>query len=67
MRALALLLLLVSQPAWAFILPYGTRTKAYSSWMPSARGDINTIGMAGATLALPLSISAAEANPAGYA
>ena len=50
----------------AFILPYSTRTQDFSSWTPATRGDTNTIGMAGATVALPTSISAAEANPAGF-
>jgi hypothetical protein len=54
-------------PAGAFILPYATRTRDFSSWTASTVGDINTIGMGGATLAVPGSISAAESNPAGYA
>ncbi len=60
-------LLLASSLANAFILPYSTRTRDYSSWTPATYGDINTIGMAGATLAVPISISAAEFNPAGFA
>jgi len=51
----------------AVILPYTVRTRDYSSWTPATHGGINTIGMAGATLAVPNSISAAEANPAGFA
>lgn len=51
----------------ATILPYSTRTRDFSSWTPATRGDINTIGMSGATVATPISISAAETNPAGYA
>lgn len=31
------------------------------------RGDINTIGISGATIALPTTISATELNPAGFA
>lgn len=46
---------------------YDRRTKDYSSWTAAARGDINTIGMAGASLATASSIAAAEANPAGFA
>jgi hypothetical protein len=53
--------------ASAFILPYSQRTRDYSSWTPASRGDTNTIGMAGATVALPMSISSAEINPAGFA
>lgn len=52
--------------ARAYILPYATRTEGFSSWMPATHGDTNTIGMAGATVALPTSISSAESNPAGY-
>ena len=51
----------------AAILPYSVRTRDYSAWTPDTRGDTNTIGMAGATLAVPTSISAAETNPAGFA
>lgn len=61
------LLLLEAPIAHAYILPYSVRTRDFSSWTPSTRGDINTIGMAGATLAVPSSISAAESNPAGFA
>ncbi len=57
---------LIGISAHATILPYSTRTRDFSSWTPSTRGDINTIGMAGATVATPISISAAEGNPAGY-
>lgn len=46
---------------------YSRRTKDYSGWTASTRGDINTIGMAGASLATASSIAAAESNPAGFA
>jgi hypothetical protein len=62
----ALLLAFLAARAEAFIFPYSVRTQNYSSWTPATRGDTNTIGMAGATVALPTSISAAEPNPAGY-
>jgi hypothetical protein len=51
----------------AFVLPYTDRTQDFSAWTPATQGDTNTIGMAGATVALPTSISSAEPNPAGYA
>jgi hypothetical protein len=47
--------------------PYSLRTRGYSSWSPEIQSDTNTTGMAGATLALPSTISSAEYNPAGYA
>lgn len=53
--------------SFAAILPYSVRTRNFSSWTPDTRGDTNTVGMAGATVAIPSSISAAETNPAGYA
>src|SRR4051812_31448023 len=58
---------LLEETAHATILPYSVRTRDFSSWTPATRGDINTIGMAGATVATPNSISAAELNSAGYA
>lgn len=48
-------------------LPYSIRTQDYSGWSPAAQSDTNTTGMAGATVALPSSISSAESNPAGFA
>lgn len=47
------------------ILPYSTRTKAYSGYSTSIRGDNEAIGMANATVAIPGSISSLESNPAG--
>jgi hypothetical protein len=47
--------------------PYSTRNTNYSAWSPGAQSDTNTTGLAGATVALPSSISAAEMNPAGFA
>ncbi len=51
----------------ATTFPYSTRTKDYSGWSPDAQSDTNTTGMAGATVALPSSVSSAQLNPAGYA
>ena len=47
--------------------PYSTRTLGFSGWNTAVRGDINTVGMAGATVAIPYCIAAAEFNPAGFA
>ncbi len=46
-------------------LPYNIRTRAYSGFGTTVRGDNETIGMAGATVAIPDSISSIESNPAG--
>lgn len=46
---------------------YPTRTTPYSGWSGIVKGDNNTIGMSGATVALPDSIAAMQFNPAGYA
>jgi len=43
------------------------RTHNYSGWNSAIQGDINYTGMAGATVAVPDSLSGAEANPAGFA
>jgi hypothetical protein len=51
----------------ATTFPYSTRDKSYSAWTPATQSDTNTTGMAGATVALPSSISSAEYNIAGYA
>jgi hypothetical protein len=61
------LFLLWASTCFATTFPYATRTKDYSSWSPASQSDTNTTGMAGATVALPSSISSAEYNPAGYA
>lgn len=47
--------------------PYSVRTKPYTGWNSGVRGDNTVIGMAGATVALPFNIGAAEMNPAGFA
>ncbi len=60
-----LLLLLFTASVNAAVLPYTTRTKAYSGWATTVRGDLGTIGMAGAVVAIPISISSVESNPAG--
>jgi hypothetical protein len=58
--------LLIGTPTFgATFLPYSTRTRAYSGYSSTIRGDNETIGMAGATVAVPDSISSLEANPAG--
>ena len=43
-----------------------TRTKPYAGWSSIVKGDNNTVGMAGATIAIPNSIAAMEGNPAGF-
>lgn len=48
-------------------LPYSVRTKPYTGWHSGVRGDNTVIGMAGANVALPFNIGAAEMNPAGFA
>jgi hypothetical protein len=48
-------------------ISYPTRTSPYSGWSGIVKGDNNTIGMAGAIVALPNSIAGMEYNPAGYA
>jgi len=48
-------------------LPYGTRTLEYSAYSGTTRGDIRTVGMAGATLGLGDTFAAAGDNPAGLA
>jgi hypothetical protein len=62
-------------PVWAFAadpstalpLPYSTRTLPYSAYSGTTRGDIRTVGMAGATLGLADTFAAAGDNPAGLA
>jgi len=49
------------------VFPYSTRTKSYSGWNSTIQGDVTALGMGGATVALPSSISAAQINPAGFA
>ncbi|MBS1961848.1 MAG: hypothetical protein JST04_06515 [Bdellovibrionales bacterium] len=49
----------------ANVLPYSQRTRAYSGFGTTVRGDNETIGMAGATVAIPNSVSSIETNPAG--
>src|SRR6202789_3550570 len=63
----AFLLVFPAGRANAFIYPYTVRTQNYSSWTPATQGDTNTIGMAGATVALPTSISATQGTPPGSA
>lgn len=65
--ALAGTLLALPLAAQADPLPYSNRSQDYSAWTAATRGDITTVGMAGATLAVPSSIAGAEANSAGYA
>ena len=77
MRALLLLTLfcfqfllnsLLNSTAHAIpVLPYSVRLQDYSGWNGGVRGDANTVGMAGATVAVPSSIASAESNPAGFA
>ncbi len=53
--------------AWSadLILPYTQRTRGYSGYNSTIRGDNENIGMAGATVAIPESVSSVEGNPAG--
>lgn len=46
---------------------YSVRSASYMGYQTTLRGDINSVGMAGANAALPTSISASEINPAGGA
>lgn len=65
---LAFLHFLITNSAHAaYPYPYSMRTQAFSGWNTAVRGDINTVGMAGATVAIPYSISSAEYNPSGFA
>jgi hypothetical protein len=41
-----------ADPAFVRDLPYATRTLEYSAYSGTTRGDIRTVGMAGATLGL---------------
>jgi hypothetical protein len=61
--------LVVSLPSFAVAttFPYSERTLDYSAWTAAIQADTNTTGMAGATVAIPSSVSSAETNPAGYA
>jgi hypothetical protein len=48
-------------------LPYATRTRGYSAYSATTRGNLRTVGMAGATLGLGDPFAAAGENPAGLA
>lgn len=65
--SLAIFLFFTAQAEASPRFPYAARTRDYSGWTPATQADTNTTGMAGATVALPSSISAAESNPAGFA
>lgn len=47
------------------LLPYSVRTRGYSAWDSTVRGDLRTIGMAGAMVGLADSRIGAVDNPAG--
>lgn len=49
------------------LLPYSSRTQDYSGFSTTVRGDIRTIGMAGALIGLGDSFIASGENPAGLA
>jgi hypothetical protein len=55
----------ISESALALPLPYSARTKSYSGYSTTIRGDNDTVGMSGATVAVPNSVSNLESNPAG--
>ena len=63
--------LIVVMPGKAYAqisgISYPERTRPYSGWTAIVKGDNNTRGMAGATVALPNNIAAMENNPAGFA
>lgn len=46
---------------------YTLRSSGYSGYQTTLRGDINSVGMAGANVALPTNVSSSETNPAGGA
>ncbi len=48
-------------------LPYSSRTQGYSAYSATTRGNLRTVGMAGATLGLGDPFAAAGENPAGLA
>jgi hypothetical protein len=53
-------------PAHAeLVFPYSQRTRAYSGYQATVRGDDQMVGMAGATVAIPDSVTSLETNPAG--
>lgn len=56
-----------SHAAPAAALPYATRTKGYSGYASTVRGEIRSIGMSGATIGIANSVIAAADNPAGFA
>lgn len=58
---------LASALASAAPLPYTTRTRPFGGYTSTVRGDIRTLGMAGATLGLGDSLIASFDNPAGLA
>ena len=58
---------LAADPATAINLPYSTRISSYSAYQSGTRGDIRTVGMAGATVGLGDPFAAAGENPAGLA
>jgi len=64
---LAVLTLFSAIQARADALPYTTRTLPYSGYSTTIRGDLRTIGMAGATVGLADSLISAFDNPAGLA
>lgn len=53
--------------AQADTLPYTTRTQPYNAWPSTVRGDIRTVGMAGAAVGLGDTFIASTMNPAGPA
>lgn len=56
-----------ADPNTAISLPYSTRNSSYSAYQSGTRGDIRTVGMAGATVGLGDTFAAAGDNPAGLA
>ncbi len=57
----------LADPVVVSPLPYSTRTRPYSAYSGTVRGDPRTVGMAGATVGLADTFVAAGDNPAGLA
>ena len=56
----------LSTQGWAAPqLPYTVRTHPFSGYSPTIRGDVRTVGMAGATVGLADAYVSALSNPAG--
>lgn len=61
---LSLLFFCVPIKAHADVLPYTLRTQSYNAYGTAVSGDIRTVGMASATVSVPLSMASSFDNPA---